>query len=221
MAWSIAGRVKFARLLVVFVVALRPAYAADPAPAPRQPVVKSSLRVIVRSAGYVDTLRRQAGGRPAPQPIARPLAGDLWLICVIDRPQQVDVLTDRDLQMLGLSEDEAIALGTKNVAAELPPGSTVITPLWPRNGIGYITGHFYESSRVLMHEDWAALSQEMNGHLVVAVPVPEGVLYIEGKDQADLAALARVAEATAKNNPRKISVQLFRWVPDGWELVNP
>ncbi|HEX6842304.1 MAG TPA: hypothetical protein VF113_12270 [Stellaceae bacterium] len=145
MAWSIAGRVKFASLLVVFVVALRPAYAADPAPAPRQPVVKSSLRVIVRSAGYVDTLRRQAGGRPAPQPIARPLADDLWLICVIDRPQQVDVLTDRDLQMLGLSEDEAIALGTKNVAAELPPGSTVITPYG--RATGSVTSRDISTSR--------------------------------------------------------------------------
>ena len=131
------------------------------------------------------------------------------------------MLTDRDLETIGLSEGEAIALGTKNVAAELPPGSAVVTPLSPRNGIGYITGHFYESSRLLMHEDWSAVSQEMNGHLVVAVPVPEGVLYIEGKDSADLASLQRVAEATAKNDPRRISTQLFRWVPDGWEVVNP
>jgi hypothetical protein len=221
MAWSTASRMVFASLVVAFVATVRPAVGAEPSPDARRPIVKSELRVIVRSAGYVDALRRQAGERPAPQPIARPLAGDLWLICVIDRPRQINMLTDRDLDTLGLSQDEAIALGTQNVASPLPPGSAVITPLWPRNGIGYVTGHFYESSRLLLHEDWSALSQQMSGHLVVAVPVPEGVLYIEGKDPADLAALARVAEATAKDDPRKISTQLLRWVPDGWEVVNP
>src|SRR6185312_14675858 len=183
------------------------------------PVLKTDLRGIVRSAGYVDALRRRAGSPPAPQPIARPLAGDLWLICVVDRPQQVDMLTDRDLQTMGLPGDEqgcpgkmfapfrrvrakscsthhrharpcaghprlfssvdktwmagtspamtmkeslrqhiynrisfpgqpcgdeAIAIGTQTVAAELPPGSAVIAPPRARNGIAYITGHFYE-----------------------------------------------------------------------------
>ena len=61
----------------------------------------------------------------------------------------------------------------------------------------------------------------MNGRLVVTVPLPETVLYIEGKDRADLDALRRVAEATAKGDRRRISTQLFRWVPSGWELVNP
>ena len=130
------------------------------------------------------------------------------------------MLTDRDLEKLGLSQEEAIALGKQNVAAELPPGSAVISRLKP-DAIGYITGHFYESSRLLMHDDWAALSQEMNGQLVVAVPVPEGILYAEGKDRASLDALTRVAEATAKGDQRRISTQLLRWVPEGWEVVNP
>jgi hypothetical protein len=115
MAWSMASRMVFASLVVAFVATVRPAVGAEPSPDARRPIVKSELRVIVRSAGYVDALRRQAGERPAPQPIARPLAGDLWLICVIDRPRQINMLTDRDLDTLGLSQDEAIALGTQNV----------------------------------------------------------------------------------------------------------
>jgi len=116
--------------------------------------------------------------------------------------------------------DEAIAIGTQTVAAELPPGSAVIAPPRARNGIAYITGHFYESSRLLMHEDWSALSQDMDGHLVVAASVPDGVLYIEGKDRADLAALARLAEATAKNDPAKDLDAALALVPDGWEVVS-
>src|SRR5258708_37004062 len=120
----------------------------------------------------------------------------------------------------GVCQEEAVGIGKENVGAELPPVSAVISPLKP-DAIGYITGHFYESSRLLMHDDWAALSQEMNGQLVVAVPVPEGILYAEGKDRASLDALTRVAEATAKGDQRRISTQLLRWGPEGWEVVNP
>jgi len=208
-------------LLAALLVVASPAGAADPGPETTRSLARSDLRVIVRSAGYVEALRAQASERRELQPIVRPLAGDLWVVCVIDLPNQINMLTDRDIEKLGLSQDEAIALARRNVAVELPPGSAVITPLTPRNAIGNITGHFYEASRLLMHEDWAALSREMNGRLVVAVPLPETVLYIEGTDRADLDALARVAEATAKGDRRRISTQLFRWVADGWEVVAP
>ena len=220
MARSAAIRVVLVNLLAALLAFPDAAGAADPAPGTNRPAARSDIRVIVRSSVYVEALRKQAIDRQAPQPIVRPLAGDLWLICVIDLPRQVNMLTDRDLEKLGLSQDEAIALGKENVAADLPPGSTVISPLTP-GAIGYIIGHFYEASRLLMHEDWAALSQEMNGQLVVALPVPEGILYIEGRDRAALEALTRVAEATAKDDQRRISTQLLRWVPDGWEVVAP
>ncbi len=220
MARSMAIRVVLMSLLAALLAFARPADAADLAVETNRPVATSDLRVIVRSTGYVDALRKHAAERLEPQPIVRPLAGDLWLVCVVDLPRQINMLTDRDLEKLGLSQEEAIALGKQNVAAELPPGSAVISRLKP-DAIGYITGHFYESSRLLMHDDWAALSQEMNGQLVVAVPVPEGILYAEGKDRASLDALTRVAEATAKGDQRRISTQLLRWVPEGWEVVNP
>lgn len=208
-------------LFAVLFVFAGPARATDPGLEKHRALARSDLRVIVRSAGYVAALRAQAGMHRKLELIARPLAGELWVICVIDLPNQINMLTDSDMGKLGLSRDEAIAVGTRNVAAELPPGSAIIFPPPSRDAISNITGHFYESSRLLMHEDWAALSQEMNGRLVVSVPLPETVLYIEGKDRADLDALRRVAEATAKDDPRKISTQLFRWVPEGWEVVNP
>src|SRR6266849_5662737 len=166
MARSMAIRVVLMSLLAALLAFARPADAADLAVETNRPVATSDLRVIVRSTGYVDALRKHAAERLEPQPIVRPLAGDLWLVCVVDLPRQINMLTDRDLEKLGLS-------------------------------------------------------QEMNGQLVVAVPVPEGILYAEGKDRASLDALTRVAEATAKGDQRRISTQLLRWVPEGWEVVNP
>ena len=186
------------------------------------PISRSTIRVVVRNTAYVERARRKlASSKPGAELIARPVAGDLWAICVIDGPRAIEPLTTGDLPRLGLSADEAIALGTQNVAAALPPGSQVIRLPQTPDAIAYIPGHFYESSRLLLHEDWADLAQQMNGNLVVSVPVREGILYIDGKDKDSLEALKRVAEATAKDNPEAISTQLFRWVPDGWEVVEP
>ena len=147
-------------LFAVLFVFAGPARATDPGLEKHRALARSDLRVIVRSAGYIAALRAQAGTRRELLPIARPLAGELWVILRHRPAHQINMLTDSDMGKLGLSRDEAIAVGTRNVAAELPPGSAVILPPPSRDAISNITGHFYESSRFLMHDDWTALSQE-------------------------------------------------------------
>src|SRR5258707_3244986 len=153
MARSMAIRVVLMSLLAALLAFARPADAADLAVETNRPVATSDLRVIVRSTGYVDALRKHAAERLEPQPIVRPLAGELWLVCVVDLPRQINMLTDRDLEKLGLSQEETIALGKQNLAAELPPGSAVISPPKPPS-VGPITGPFLHANRLLMHDDF-------------------------------------------------------------------
>jgi hypothetical protein len=47
-----------------------------------------------------------------------------------------------------------MSLGEQNVAAELSPLNTAIHDL-PPNGVGYINGNFYNSSRLLLHDGQA------------------------------------------------------------------
>jgi uncharacterized protein YtpQ (UPF0354 family) len=121
---------------------------------------------------------------------------------------------------LHLSEDEAVALAERNLTAALRPLGAVVHDL-PPNGIGIIDGDFYDSSRLLLHDDWGSLSLKMHGHLVVAVPANDVLLYGEGKDRVALGAIATFAAEAARRSQRPISVSLLNWVPGGWTIVAP
>src|SRR5262249_46703800 len=114
----------------------------------------------------------------------------------------------------GLSADAAMSLGEQNVAAELGPLHTAIHDL-PPNGVGYINGNFYNSSRLLLHDDSKELSKSMNGHLVVAVPANDVVVY----DAIALDAISTLVNAVGMKSVRPLSGTLFKWVPGGWEIV--
>jgi uncharacterized protein YtpQ (UPF0354 family) len=148
-------------------------------------------------------------------------AGDLWLVCVADLPSSVRVLNRGDLEKLGLSKDEAIALGRQNVSASLRPLNAVTQPL-PPQGFGYIEDNEYESSRILLHGEWAELAATMKGDLIVAVPGDRLTVYGDsGRPQA-VPAMAAFARYALDRMQRPISATLFRWTPSGWEPVtNP
>ena len=184
------------------------------------PVQRSELRAVVRRTGYIDDLRRMAAGVDVAKPIVRPLAGDLWLLCVADRPHGVKALTVGDIAKLHLSEDEAVALAERNLAAALRPLGAVVHDL-PPNGVGTIGGDFYDSSRLILHDDWAPLSLKLHGHLVVAVPANDVLLYGEGKDRVALDAIATLAVEAARRSQRLLSPSLLTWAPGGWTIVTP
>ncbi|MFO1059328.1 MAG: hypothetical protein U1E53_20470 [Dongiaceae bacterium] len=192
----------------------RMAATASEAAAPIRP---EQLRVVVRSAAQVAEARRLAGGVDVAQPVARPLAGDLWLLCVVDHPLGIETLTSGEAAKLGLGEAAAIALAERNVAAALPPAAVAL-PDPPRHGVVVLSGDFYASSRLLLHEQWAPLSRRLKGRLVVAAAGIDRLVYGEGGDRAALAAIAARAAAEAQ---RPDPPTLLRWRPDGWDVVAP
>lgn len=184
------------------------------------PVERTQLRLVVRSTAYLDDVRKQLAGKPGSEPVVRPIAGDLWLMAVADRPHGVKSLAGADLAKLGLSEDQAIDLARRNLAQAMGPLSVVVHDL-PRNGIGYVNGNFYDSSRLLFHEDWTSLSARMNGRLIVAVPATDFLIYGEARDRIAVGAIVGLVNDVARKAPRPISRTLLKWLPSGWEVVTP
>jgi uncharacterized protein YtpQ (UPF0354 family) len=180
---------------------------------------KEDIRVVVRGAAYVQQVLGLAAVKADLKPLARPIAGDIWLLGVIDRQHAIAVLNNAQLAKLGLSEDEAIALGKQNVMAALRPFSSVTGDV-PAKGVGVIQGDFYESSRLLFHDDWAALANKLGGQLVIAVPAPDLVIYGKGSDRIALDAISAFVNEAAKKAQRPISATLFRWVPEGWQPIS-
>jgi len=126
------------------------------------PIERSNVRAVVRTTPYVEQVRRAVRDRPAGQPVVWLIAGDLWMVCVIDRPHGVEVLAEAVLAKLGLSADEAIALAKENLRAALPPLETVAHPM-TKVGFGIIAGDYYDASRLVLHDDWAPLSRKLRG----------------------------------------------------------
>jgi hypothetical protein len=175
----------------------------------------SMVRSVLRPAAYVAELKKMAADQPDSAPVARPFAGDLWELCVLDFPKGIRAMTARDLSAMHLSADEAFGLGTRNVAATLRPLGDVARDV-PDGAIGTIAGDFYNSSRLLMHRDWAALASRLDGELIVAVPDVSVVLYGRGNTPVAVDALAALARETMRRAERPISPTIFRWTSGGW-----
>jgi uncharacterized protein YtpQ (UPF0354 family) len=178
------------------------------------------LRVVVRNGQYVDGLRKMSESDPKAAGIFRPIAGDLWLVCVADGAHGIKLVNQDDITKLGLSVDQAIAVATEKTKAALPPLADKVHDL-PENGLGYIAGDFYDTSRLIFHDDWAQLSRKMNGHLIVAVPGTDMLLYGDGSTPVKLDALRSFVISAAGQAQRPISSTLLHWTPSGWEPANP
>jgi uncharacterized protein YtpQ (UPF0354 family) len=178
----------------------------------RIPVTLKNLRAIVRDQNYVEDIRRSGM-----QGVMKPIVGRLWLICVIDTPHGVSTLSHNDMAKLGLSEDQAIKTAIENVRSALPSLAAHTHEFKP--GLTFATGDFYESSRLLLHDDWAAMSDAMHGHLVVAVPSPDVVIYGNGGGNGDIIVLSDFAKFAFDKAPKQLSSMLLHWTKAGWEPV--
>jgi uncharacterized protein YtpQ (UPF0354 family) len=152
--------------------------------------------------------------------VTGPLVGDFSWILVADMPQATRVINSEDLAKLGLTRDQALDLGRRNVLADLRPLSAVVQAL-PADGIGTIQGSFYESSRLCLHETWKELAAKMTGPLLVGAPGPDIVLYADGGRPHSLDALTTLVRYTAEHSQKPLSTQVFKWTEGGWIPAQP
>src|SRR5690348_15052425 len=123
------------------------------------PLEKSAIRAVLRTADYVEHARNAFPGKPQWQPIVRLLAGDVWVICVLDLPTGIKILNTEDIAKLGLSVDETVVLAKRNLTAALRPFESVIHG-FPDEAFGSVRGDYYEASRLLLHDEWAPLAKQ-------------------------------------------------------------
>jgi uncharacterized protein YtpQ (UPF0354 family) len=61
----------------------------------------------------------------------------------------------------------------------------------------------------------------MGGHLIVAVPSTDVLVYGAGGDQLQRTVLGGLAHELLRKTPKPISADLYEWTPTGWKLANP
>lgn len=180
----------------------------------------SMLRAVVRPKMYVEGLRKQIGDSRVAEMATEDLGGDLTIICYIDFPTAARPAMMADFDKLGISKEAALSKGKENVAAILGSLSTSVKELRERE-IGTLSGNYYESSLLALHDAWADTAERFNGELIVAVPAADKLLYAKRTDSRSVDALRTLAAQVARQSDRPLSQSVFHWTKDGWEQVSP
>ena len=180
------------------------------------PLEAKQLRLIVRNADYIDTIKKQL-----PDVVARPLAGHLWLVLVADFPAAARPLAERELAALKLDKAraEAVALGnckqqigTLDTLAKQPKGQEV----------AYLTPpNYYNGALLAAPADWAALAKRMKGRLLVTVPNDEMVLYIDDASLGGALVLQTLGQRIHDEAKRPVSTDILQWTANGWKTWSP
>lgn len=177
------------------------------------PVDRESLRAVVRTTEFAD-----AAGKSYGQGHRRTVAEGLVALAFVDSPTSARALAESDGKKLGLSMEQAYELALDNLRRSLKPLADVAKPVL-RGDIAALEGDFYESSRVLLHADWAPLARAQGGVLVVALPTKDGLLYCSDDSPPSLDALRQRVREAMRRSPGPLTDRLLRWTEAGWQLV--
>jgi hypothetical protein len=190
--------------------------AADALQARHVPPTPATLRAVVRPEAYLRNNPQLA--HVAIRVAHRELPEGLVALIYVDKARAMGTVSAGELVEMHLSKDGAYHLGLRNVAADLRPIDQAIKLLPPR-GIGTLRDSPYESSRLLLHADWAKVSKQFGGHLIVAAPSAEELLYADGSSAEAIDALSALAHDRFAKAERGISPSVFEWQPERWVVV--
>ncbi len=182
------------------------------------PVERSMVRAVLRHDAYIGQARKVGTRIAGAEPIVQPFAGDLWMVCVIDLPHGIKILNLRDMKKLGLSVGEAFALAQQNLSAGLKPLEAATRPSTPE-GFWVVAGDYYDASRVMLHDAWRPIANQMKGSLVVAIPTNDVLLYADSAHEQAVKSMADHARYVVSTAERPLSAALFKWTPSGWEVI--
>jgi uncharacterized protein YtpQ (UPF0354 family) len=178
---------------------------------------KEAVRLVVRTEKYAREVQGSLDAdAPTLQP--RPFVEGLVALPVLDSPRSVRMLNSEDSRKLGLTAEEIYQLGLVNLRAALKPLMQIVKAVQPGE-IGQIVGDAYDSSRLLLHDDWGPLAAAQKGVLIVVAPAPDALFYLGDDSPKALDALRALAANISKRSPRPLSSVLLRWNQTGWELV--
>lgn len=178
------------------------------------PPQKEAVRLAVRPSSYA----QQAASMSGKAIQARPLAGELLIMPVLDSPRTTRSLSEEDFKKLGLTADQVYQLGQANLNATLKPLMSQAR-VAKHGQIGQVAGDPYEASRLALHDSWAPLAEAQGGVLIVAAPAKDAVFYIGEDAPQAIDALRTLANDLIRKAPNPLSTELLRWTKTGWSPV--
>jgi hypothetical protein len=182
------------------------------------PIAPDMLRLVLRSASWIETLNARNQSQGLPPVIARRYVGELWAILAISGQSFTRYVGADTLGLLRLDEQAAYDRALENTKAAKAP---ILERAIPLRGTLFqvLSEDELEPSRLLMHSEWGRIARSRRGDLIVSVPASNALIFGHAQTGADLQSLREITENVSRSAIRSVSPQLFRWREDGWELV--
>jgi hypothetical protein len=181
---------------------------------PEPPAERDQIVAVLRPRAYFDSV----GGPAAARAMLDPFVDDLYVVYVIDMPESTRSVGQKDLDALKLTQADLPALARANLGKRL--GHVREMSSAKAGDIAVLqAGGFFESSRLLLTEDWAALASKLGQPIVVAVPSGDVVIVLVGPTPDALEKLRGVVTRAYGDAQRPVSQRLFRWDAGTWTVV--
>lgn len=180
-----------------------------------QEITQERLRLVVRGADYLAEIASGIAASGQPAPLQRPIAEGIGLLLMADFPRTSRSVNGEDLRKLGISEDEAMRLGTRQVLARLPE---VPTARELESGAFLPLEAEYVESLLLKDADWERLNSETKGRMFVSVP-GANLLLIGLESDGEIGAAMNAIRQAYSESPRPISPLAYRWRDGKWQAV--
>ncbi|QNB07619.1 hypothetical protein G5S34_13155 [Herbaspirillum frisingense] len=192
---------------------------ADALKVANAPIDKDAVRLVIRPTDYVQSVELASAKAGSPTHLQyRPLVEGLVALAVLDTPRSIRSLSDKDLEKLGLTQDQLFELGATNLRKLLKPLSEAATPAAPGK-LGQLATDFFETSRVALHDDWKPLVDAQGGVLLITLPAANYLLYASDDSPQAIDALRAAGRKVAQQSPAPLSSAVLRWTQQRWELV--
>lgn len=182
---------------------------------PIMPLTAASLRLVVRSAHYVEAANALAADDPDTMPVAEPIGEDLYAMLASDRPTTTALVSKDRLRPLDLSPAEAWSLARTQTTANLP---AVPTAAKIEGHVINWQGFEYGASVLLDTAAWTRLAQAVGPDLFVSVVSDDAVMVGKMTDAVVQSFRSSVEEDCAAQ-PHCIFPHVYRFRDGQWMIA--
>lgn len=174
---------------------------------------RKRLRAVIRDQSFLERLSDSVRATT----ISEPFSGRMVILYLVDDGGAARGATEADLTESGVTREALRAVAEWNLAQVLNQRLTCTS-----HAVTEPARHgFYESSRLLLDKQWAALAATA-GTVVVAAPSNDTLFVACNPSPETLQKLAVVVQNTYQQAARPVSPSLLTWSSDGWrELPAP
>lgn len=183
---------------------------------PAAQATREQVVAVLRPRAYFDAI----GGPSASGVVADPFVGDLFAAYVVDLPQAVRSLSAADMTSLGLARGDLPSLARANLAHRLGSSVELLARAKPGSVAVVQTGSYFESSRLLLVDDWVALAARLTQPMFAAVPANDVLVFAVAPPAEQLAKLRGAIQGLYASSERPVSPHLYRWDAGRW-IVAP